>query len=96
MVNSIVAGDLGPARIAVLGHLDEFGLHHGHPLVPRREQRAQVGDRRADLAQLLFSFSISRPVSGEAHVQDRLGLPFAQETGIAVPRSRSACRRRLG
>ena len=76
----LVARDLGAALVAELrGHVLQLLGEDLHPPLLRAEDRAQLLDERAHFLQLLLQLLDLEPGElGEAHVEDRLGLPLAQ------------------
>src|SRR5436305_1035349 len=77
---ALVARDLRAALVAVfLRDLLELALEERHPLLTRAEQRAEILDDGADLLELRLQLvDLEAGELGEAHVEDRLGLPLAQ------------------
>ena len=77
---AFVTHDLGLAHVAErFGHVHQLGLENRHATLATAEDAAQFGDQRAHFSQLRFQLvDLETGQLGEAHVENRLGLPLRQ------------------
>src|SRR5690606_39045813 len=85
-----VADDLGAALVAVgAGYLAQLLLDDLEALLAALEDRAQLGDERADLGQLVLELlDLEAGQPREAHVEDRLRLAFGEPEALLEARVR--------